>query len=669
MTPSTGPLMSLSDVAHLARVRRPVVSMWRNRATVRGETIAFPASVLIDGSVELFDAESVADWLDRTGRGNNDDARADLYAHVRLPAVSSDRVRIDDAIEALLCLRALTGDVLGDLDIDDTVDLADAVDPDDVYLFSEVEALGDELPSVAAFVDRLVDAAYTPAGGLDVLRARRSGARLTLSASARRLVGEVGAALALDLGAARVVVSDPTGAAPDLVDAVMSALEERLDVTVSVPADADVARSARRAHLIHGWSLTGARSGDDAVVAVARFPHSGRPDLSSLDILTAVDDLQLDLGEHHRAVVLGPAAVLCDALPDPSLQRQRDDLLRLGRLRCAVRLPKGLVSDRSRQALAMWVLGPETRGVPVQDRLVSTADLGDVELSPDVVDTLVTDVVASLDARLGTAHAFRFARLSPTAAVLARRGPLVVTGFRAAPTTRGTAAGVFELRSLADAAGLSSRLTIEPAQGSRSMPSSPLGDLVADGSVRLLPGARLDPAEMAPGTVRVIQARDVLEHDLSAAVRVDALDLEGQHARVRRTEPGDVVVVTAPRPSAVVDRDGLSVVAYPARVLRCHGEWANPHLVARAINDLPERARSWRGWLVPRAGSADDRDVDAAVAALEVEVAALRRRLAATEALAGALVRAAGDGVHASLNIAENHKISENMHERERGEE
>lgn len=59
--------MTLSDVAALAQVQRPVVSMWRKRST--GSAQPFPGPVAFEGGRELFDADQVAAWLAATDGG------------------------------------------------------------------------------------------------------------------------------------------------------------------------------------------------------------------------------------------------------------------------------------------------------------------------------------------------------------------------------------------------------------------------------------------------------------------------------------------------------------------------------------------------------------------------------------------------------------------------
>ena len=72
--------LTLQDVADLANVQRPVVSMWRNRPRVRGQLVPFPDAVSQAGGIARFDPREVVDYLRRTGRGNNSDVEYDVAA-------------------------------------------------------------------------------------------------------------------------------------------------------------------------------------------------------------------------------------------------------------------------------------------------------------------------------------------------------------------------------------------------------------------------------------------------------------------------------------------------------------------------------------------------------------------------------------------------------------
>ena len=142
--------LGLSDVAQLAHVQRPVVSMWRTRSA--GSDSPFPAPIDTARGQEWFDGASVVEWLIATGRGNNPSARDDLAAHASLVGGSpqGDQV-VFDGITALLCLSVITGRALGSMSRADLIDLADEVDPDDEVLFGEIDSLAARLVPLAHY--------------------------------------------------------------------------------------------------------------------------------------------------------------------------------------------------------------------------------------------------------------------------------------------------------------------------------------------------------------------------------------------------------------------------------------------------------------------------------------------------------------------------------------
>ena len=68
-------LMSMSEIAELARVKRPVVTTWRRRYP------DFPAPAGGDAMSPLFDSGQVAEWLIGTGRDPECRIEADLSLH------------------------------------------------------------------------------------------------------------------------------------------------------------------------------------------------------------------------------------------------------------------------------------------------------------------------------------------------------------------------------------------------------------------------------------------------------------------------------------------------------------------------------------------------------------------------------------------------------------
>ena len=168
---STGRLearIALPDIARLAGVQRPVVSMWRRRPKVRGVILPFPDPVGRDGAQELFDTEEVLSWLERTGARELGGSPVGELARLERVVAGDDLV----VLEALWALMALTGRDLAEIEGDDILDLADAADPDDVMILGELEAAGEALVSAIARAVAMSEAAYGPAGAWR--RARRS---------------------------------------------------------------------------------------------------------------------------------------------------------------------------------------------------------------------------------------------------------------------------------------------------------------------------------------------------------------------------------------------------------------------------------------------------------------------------------------------------------------
>jgi len=643
-------VMTMSDVAALARVARPVVTTWRERPVVAGVEHPFPETVDCAGRVELFDTDDIVRWLADTGRGKNPDAAADAAAYA-VPRALLDGAEPTpaalDGAEALLCLRTLRGVDLGTLGADDLLDLAEEADPDDTVLFAEIESLGARATPLAAWVDDLVDAAYGAVPALDRLTARRrltaSQRRVQLRPAADAVIAEIAAALVADLGEGGVV-TDATDGPTDLLRAVMDRIGEGSDTAVRVRT-----RHGRRRALIADWSQVNSPDGPGLVLA--QLPGVARPNASAGDILQTIDDLQLDLDETQRAVFVAPADVLCDRLGDAALDGVRSSIIRLGRLRAAVRLPRGLLVGSPRQALGLWVLGPERTTAPLAGRWVATADLSDAPLTPDVLIDLAADIVAAIGERpLGRAHSFRFARVTMTAPLLAGDGAIVPVGVRparlivvsSASVAAQVAALVAEVGETVETMGAAGSLRVSPSTREPGMPSCSLADALASGAATVVKGARFD-ADLATlrGPVRVFGVED-LSDPVAPQRGVDPLEVEARHPAARRTEPGDVVFCPAPRPTAVVDRAGYSFVAYPARVLRCRpGSGLVPEAVAATINAQPAASRDWWAWHVPTVDPADTDTFGAALRDIEDERRAAYQRLSRLQNLTSRLV----DGV------------------------
>lgn len=389
MSEATALRMSLSDVAALAQVQRPVVSMWRKRSA--GAPHPFPRAVAVEAGREVFDADEIAAWLAATGRGNNPEALSDVAAFARMstPAGSTQNGRSTvDGLTALLTLKAMTGMSAGSLSPDDLLDAADECDPDDLFLYSELEALGPALAATAEFADRLVDSAYNaPAAFEQLLAARfRAGLRehadTALAEAAVGLVAAAAVELASTLGR-DAVFADSTPGGSDLLMGIVHAAGENSHLTLLTADDGGAAaRLVRRRLRVHGVEsarIQANPSGEFAVhgqaVHVAQYPSPGEPGMDAERILSAIEHIALQMDDQQRAVIIAPARVLCDAPLTAAPAGLRAGLLRTARVRAVVRLPQGLLRSKPREAQALWVLGPSFAEVPIAERWTMVADL------------------------------------------------------------------------------------------------------------------------------------------------------------------------------------------------------------------------------------------------------------------------------------------------------
>ncbi len=598
-------LLSLGDIARLAKVARPVVSTWRRRPRSRAGVVPFPEPAVTEPA-ERFRALEVVDWLERTGRGNTAEAAVELalvtIAGSRGPVVQGRQI----VLEALVTLRGLAGGPLGDLSRDDVVDLADEHDPDDVALFSEISGAGADLMDAVAEADDLCEAAFGAAEALDRLR-HHSALELT--------------AQGVDLIRALVWGLSGQGGGPLVLAGLESSPQMAADLLASVPEGSEVlalhsdpsARWLTRNLLTR--QIPHSTKGLDRVIRVLATDG-----LSHVELLDRVDELQLELRPGDFGVVIGAAATLIDRLPSATLATHRDGLLRLGALRHAVRLPAGLNTKAPRQALAVWVLAPNTQPIPPGQRWLLTSDLSGGTLDDAVISHLVGDIVAGLGSPRETAtHAFAAAQVVSLPSLIAGRGPLVAPGTRP-QRLADIAPGGGRAEQVLKARTVLAQLTEErpsrftdihvglprAAESRRRIPGEPvtIETLLHTGTVKVIPGTRVDLDRLGDGSLPVITSDDVTARIGTAAratVSVDPIDLTRLYPRARRVEEGDIVFVTSPRPAAVVCREPGAVVGFPARVLRVLGSELVPEMVAALINALPETDKRWRGWAFPRA--------------------------------------------------------------------
>lgn len=618
-------LMTMRDIAALARVQRPVVTVWRRRS--RDGAHPFPPARERRHDQELFLRREVVSWLETTGRGNNPDARADAAAHSLALADEVDLA----ALSALLTLRHLAGGPLAEVGgREDLLDLADAHDPDGQYLFGELERL-DDRAALARTADELVDAAWNVAAAhrrlLDA-RLRNPGeplAQVALAPGARRLLTELIGALARELG--EPALMDPTGCLGELfAEAASGGPFPALMMAGSTASHRLARRQLLLAEVPHRlveradgeWSVTG------PVAHLVVLPAADAPAATPLEQLDLIDEIALQSDERQLAVCLAPAATLTDALGGEALSR-RDQLLRDGHVRAIVRLPPGCRPAQVREHAALWLLGPADP-TPRAERWTMVADLGDRVLAD--LGGLVDDLVAAWQGSEGARRrAWAWLHAVPTRDLVSASGSLVSQRTHPAPGRAASGADrVVRLRS-ADTRG---RLT-----GYRLLPLDQPAELVTvaqalkRGWLRIIAGRRLDPGGLPAGSVAVI---DDPRRPLAQAPRIDRLSLLGRSG-VELTEPGDIVFTVRPRPAAVVDAEGGNLVLTPARVLRvAGGAPLLPDTVAARINAQPSRV--WRSWLLAAVPAADRESLGEALAGLAGHRAELVAELAALDALA-----------------------------------
>ncbi|NYG98336.1 hypothetical protein FJ656_04860 [Schumannella luteola] len=650
-------LLTLADAARLARVQRPVVSMWRLRHAT-GPT-PFPDPVVDGASGLRWDAHEVARWLGDTRHGNNPEALAEveLVGTSRAesaPESASSSAPAPGLVSALIALRAVHEAPLSSVPLDELADLADDLDPHDLFAAQEVLRAGDDLGAAVVRADALVESAFSPAAAIEHHRAATRGlAQSVLSTAVEALVAELAHGI---LGAAgEAVVSTVSGRSGDLVHAVAAAAP---GVAIAPAASDD--RELRQRAVAHGVALAHAAAANAAHPALSLLLLAGeRPAQADIDEL---DHAVVGLSAGARLLVLGPAALLADGGLPASAARVRSELLRSGVVRAIVRLGSGVFSRTPQRAMALWLIEGGSSSTPLGDQTTLLADLTVAGLDPAVRHDLVADVVAALGSDLERrAHAFRFSRLARTSRLVAR-GALVDADAALAPPSA-FARSQRELRArqlpavvaeLASRAGVPVDALLEPTPAS-ALPSAErpdrtrtLGALRADGSVSLVSGTRLDSDLdlRAPSGVTVIGPAEVTGAAAVGDRRVDPLRLAAAHPSARRTEPGDVVVVTSPRPAAIVDAVGRAVVQSPARVVRIRAADAGlvPELIAADIaaagRGAGARSSDPNRWVLRRVAPGQVEGMRAALAPIEAERRSLRERLALLDELGGALAEA-----------------------------
>lgn len=678
MSAATAPELriALADIALLAKVQRPVVSMWRSRS--KNTAAPFPSPVDAQGSQELFDAAQVTDWLTATARGNNPHAADDAAAFAVLAGPDAKR-RHFTGLTALLALRGLTDAPLRKLSAEDLLDSADEQDPDDAFLYAELEELGVDLMPLAIHADLLSDASYTAAAAFEQLLADRfrAGSQHLASTALSAEVLDLVASTALELAAGSngpPVYMDDGGS--DFLRSIADIVGEAEPAVLVVGTlYGTAARLARRRLLVHGLHKENlqivnqlpART-EGIAVRLAQFPSPSFPDMDAQALLTAVDNIALEMTGSSAAVVLAPASVLTDPLEGGASAREidaiRSNVLRSGRVRAIVRLPQGLLKSKPRQAQALWILGATRLDVPIADRWTMVADLTGQRLTKDIRQDLVSDLAASMGDRGAIrAHSFRFATLVLTRTLLANSGALTaaITDQKFVAVSANVASGQLVLteeliKSLSGPKPEMPAIILAPGTN-QALASASLASLLREGSVKYLPGHRLDDSHIAvevPGRaqLRIIGPAELTDEIPAGTRRIDQLTFAASYPQGRLTEAGDVIFTTGAQGTAVVDEVGAAVVLYPARILRINATDPGgllPQMLAQDLRNAP--GGNWRQWPARRIYDGARPTLSGALAVVADERRRLAVRLQRLDELSGMLMDGAAHGSFRVLDL------------------
>lgn len=600
--------LTLQDVADLAHVRRPVVSMWRKRPVVRGVRMPFPAAVEKVAGIERFAPADVVEYLQRTGRGKNPEAHLDAAA-IAVP----HGIDLEAAV-VLLAWCALTGEALTGTTGEHRTMRAAELDPDDTLLLREIREL-DPSAELLAYIDDLREASY----GLPDAFARLETGRVSRESGLRDLTEAALELLSTIVTACAVHLGDQTTLRTD-----SSALSLRM------AADAGVSlvspdRAIRRRAVITDVPL-GHPGGGPTLTVISAVG------LGPAEVLDVADEVVLDLPTGHVGIVIGPAEVLTDDLRG-ELQSRRAKVLRVENVVAALRLPRGLWREAHRQSLAVWVcLGGADAKRPWIGDLGAAGEPG--------LESLAADIAGALE--FAERRAFRYLRQTELAKVRVS-GPLVPRG-ALAPALRAAGSG-----GHLDAVHAATLVTSEPmdtldvlvksAPGRLRVHHRSLGELCDEKIVEVLRGCRIRAEHSSPyGTVAVLPAEPFNR------MMLDPIDAEQHYPRAVRTEPGDVIFFESPRPRAWVDQRGGAMVAAPARILRVAKKAEfGPRLLTAVINNAAAGSE-WKTWALPSISREESRKVEMTLAGIERYRNELDRRVEAADALTSSLIAGVAAG-------------------------
>lgn len=609
--PSRAFLVTMSEIAAMAKVKRSVVSAWRRRHA------GFPIPVGENAGGLLFDGQEVVEWLIAAGLGNADPAQ--LRAELALHSIAAHADRFSPRhliaiVGSLLCLRHLDEKPLLPDGVSGTpastdeawgalLHRAERMDPEDDFVLRELRAADSSAVVLARLAEDLIEAAYTPQGAFEWLLASRTHRSLiadALASELRQLLVQLADLRPRIEQRGHITVADPHARDGDLLAALVRAVDDPAQTgALAAEPESWLARVARRRLLISGINEVDldVQTGTDLEerlanpdLVVTQLPYQAgetRSKLAALEDTEKIGDL---LGPGCTALVLGPADALVDTLQGVDEAKLRSALLRSGILEAVVNLPGGVTPYRPGYHCALWVLTRDP--VKAARGYVLLADISSEPLSEQVRTRLAEDVLLwRAEGRRLDGHDPRYGRIVSIARLDEQfGGPLVPPG---SPVSQLLARAVTERPALiAEAEGrleLAGEQTQRYAEehghlrgnvirreGERPTPTT-LGALIAARRVAKVKGHRLDPQHFRPeGHHKVLSPEEVCGNSPVGARRIDRAVLAAVYDHAAFTEPGDIVYTTTPHVSLMVDHDGFSVVAFPARVLRVNPDAERP---------------------------------------------------------------------------------------------
>jgi predicted RNA methylase/predicted DNA-binding transcriptional regulator AlpA len=616
--PGRMPLVTMTEVAELAGVRRPTVSNWRRRHA------DFPQPVQADDQQPLFDPEMVATWLDQRpipeastwprtyGHQFRDRLRMRTLAAMR-GILPGDRLLA--AGLALVALRHITGRTLTDVAVaqvlareaeQDHPDLAGVLLPDleqlppnGTALVVTVEKMCAE-SSTAATAERLI----AEADRLDSnLRAQ-----MTPPAIARFVTDIAG-------DVTDHVVYDPAAGYGGLLIPLLRAGAPRR--IVAADADPDVLRLLRQRFICHGIfpeiikqdSLRSPQwHGADVVVADPPFTGSDEQHQAVTRLFAWLKYSVGQLIPGGRAIVLVPSWILTKTGKTDLVARERDALVKQGTLRAVVQLSQRAHSFRTGAAVALLVLQQPQPGDTRQNVLLFNAERVDGDQAK--VSRTVREWLMGQPLSLSSEIAGEI----PIAELGWHRSLLPAQLLASQPTPKRYIEGIAAAGRVLNDQRVP-RVVTAPEVSEMLVPRKQInvGECIKDGRLRLINGYLLAASEIGSiGDVPVIGGPELTGRSSVGERRIRSAAIHGR-PKFSLTVPDDLIVLPIEPLRVLVDTASGALVQSPAKVIRIgyrrpliarHDKgqvesWMTPRVLA-ALLTAPRNAARASGSLVRR---------------------------------------------------------------------